>query len=323
MTFLAWLLTLIGGPPPFAPTASPWSSAPSSSVCLLRDDGLLLAPVYLNGEGPFLFLVDTAGTHTLVSHRLGARLRLRAAAVDATEEPARRIESLGRSRAAVSGLVDELRVDDERFVQAPVLLTALSALRALDPRIEGVLGQDLLGTRHHMLDYASGRLRFDADGAIRRSLSGIPVPLAWSHRRPMLTAVTGSDGVGERRRLLRLVLDSAATHAVLLDDDTRPDVRALARRERPEESRRLTTHGGDHVVPLLRLDRLVLPTAILDEVEAVVTPLPTGQQRAEDGLLPTRLFSALYFDADTRTVLLNPVRKTRETVPRATELTVR
>lgn len=317
MILLAWLLTLIGGAPPASPTAARSSSA-SSAVCLLRDDGLLLAPVHLNGEGPFLFLVDTAGTHTLVSKRLGARLLLTTPAA----EPARRIESLGRSRAAVSGLVDELRVDDERFSQAPVLLTALSPLRALDPRIEGVLGQDLLGTRNHMLDYADGRLRFDADGSIRRSLSGIPVPLAWSHRRPMLTAVTGSDAAGERRRLLRLVLDSAATHAVLLDDDARPDVRALARHERPAERRLLSTHGGDRVVPVLRLDRLVLPTAILDAVEAVVTPLPADQQRVEDGLLPTRLFSTLYFDAETRTVLLNPVRKTRETIPRATELTV-
>lgn len=308
------LALMVAGVVPPAIHASP-ASPPASGTLLAPieaglpapiDEGLIVAPVYLNADGPFLFLVDTGATHTLVSRRVAERVGLRPAPVSGKRERPR-IRSLGGSMGATLAIAGTLRVDSASFRDVPVLLAELSALRALDPALDGVIAQDLLATRNHLIDHVGGRLRFDEDGAIRRELSGIPVPLAQSHNRPMLTGLTRPSG---ERLALRLVLDSAATHVILLNDVSRP----IARRLAPLPQRRvLSTHGGDRVVPMVRLDTLTLPTALLGELAAAVTPMPADQGRLEDGLLPTSLFRALYFDVAAGTVILNPVRKARGT----------
>jgi predicted aspartyl protease len=267
-------------------------------MVVLRGD-LVFAPVSVNGDGPFLFLVDTGATTTLVSESLARRLDLKTLGTHP-------IYTLAGSRTTARHLVDRLQIGDETVSRVEVLASSLEGVQAVEPAVAGVLGQDVLGSRNYLLDYANRRLAFDPDGAVRAGLSGIPVPLSYADERPMLTGVIWT---GDRERVcLRLVLDSAATDLLLLEGTSHPAVRrAMDGSARTAAARVLSTHAGARAaLMMIGLDELIVPTAVLRGLTAAVIPLPSGHARQEDGLLPTRLFRAIYVDNRERTVLLNP-----------------
>src|SRR4051794_33894096 len=54
---------------------SPDSEAPHVGFSLLRDS-LVVVPVYLNGQGPYRFLLDTGATHSILSSAAADQLRI-------------------------------------------------------------------------------------------------------------------------------------------------------------------------------------------------------------------------------------------------------
>jgi len=65
--------------------------------------------------------------------------------------------------------------------------------------------------------------------------------------------------------------------------------------------------SGEQVVPVVDVRlALLFPTMRLPHIDASIVPLPREVSRLDDGLLPTHLFRALYFDRASATVILNP-----------------
>jgi len=250
---------------------------------------LPVVPVYLDGEGPFDFLLDTGTNSTIVTPALAARLGLRpadsvtlitvAGGRDVPRARLRRVEVGGRAAADVE-----------------VLVSGLEPLSELDPRLRGVLGQNFLGRFNYTLDYGGRAVEFDGGAA---PPSGERVPFTLEEGKLVVGAVCDAPAP----RALRLVLDAAATSLIIFDDARRGLSDALAARGAAP----LLTEAGAAEARLARLPALRVGGSRLRDVPVALLPDPARRDaRTEDGLLPTSLFRAVYFNHAGGYVIFNP-----------------
>jgi predicted aspartyl protease len=113
---------------------------------------LILVPVFVNGRGPYSFVMDTGATSTVVSNELADALAL-----------PRGEKQDGRGAAGKMTLVESrlpsLTVGHQTLGSLPVSVTDLSFLgRAMGEQVDGALGHSFL--RHFVmtLDYATNAL---------------------------------------------------------------------------------------------------------------------------------------------------------------------
>ncbi|TAJ73142.1 MAG: hypothetical protein EPO51_05705 [Phenylobacterium sp.] len=106
----------------------------------------MLAPVQINGQGPFSFLLDTGANVSCVSHRLAERLELKSSET-------RAVHTVVGVRQRPIVLLDHLQVGprNRRNVKAP-------ALPIKGPEVDGVLGVDWLKNQRLVLDFKAKRL---------------------------------------------------------------------------------------------------------------------------------------------------------------------
>jgi predicted aspartyl protease len=117
--------------------------------------GRFAVQVYLNGKGPFDFLLDTAATRTIIYEHARARLGLpadRSAPID--------IFGITGDVMAPSLRLHELKVADAR-IESPIIAVVHDAPDEPDAP-DGVLGLDVLGRYFVVLDRAAGRMRLYA-----------------------------------------------------------------------------------------------------------------------------------------------------------------
>ncbi len=98
---------------------------------------MALVPVYINGQGPFTFALDTGASHTLIDREIANQLNLKAVG-----EP---VETTGVSAEAeaIPVRVEKWRVGD---IELPP--RTLITLRMAEPsrrfKLQGLLGSDIL-----------------------------------------------------------------------------------------------------------------------------------------------------------------------------------
>jgi predicted aspartyl protease len=244
---------------------------------------LLVVPVTVNGTGPYPFLLDTGATSSVVDERLARDLGL-APAGRGLQETATAGGSVDLVLAALAlGRVER---------RGEVIRASLAAVRAVDPAVRGIVGQDLLRLGNWWLDYRGGSLLEDPDGLLALGDLGERLSVHWLGERPAI------DTLLPDRRSLRLVLDSAASSAVMFGG-SHPVSAGHDDAEMTTLDDRVTVRLG--AVGPLRAGRADVPrfsAALLGDSEG----------RREDGLLPTALFEGVYFDNRAGAVVLNPRR---------------
>ena len=108
----------------------------------------LIVPVYLNGEGPFDFVLDTGATYTCVDQALAARLGLRERrgqiAVGAG------VGGAGRVRLVA---VDSMRVGAASASGLTACVIDLQALRSIGSGAQGLVGLNFLKSFRVTLDF--------------------------------------------------------------------------------------------------------------------------------------------------------------------------
>lgn len=252
--------------------ARPGSAESSAPTVPLRMAGTApVVDVFVNGTGPYPFLLDTGSSHSVVDATLAAALG--AARVART----RVSTSAGDAWAAV------VRLDDVRLgpLQAAGLLATELPGDQLPPGVAGVVGRDLLGTRAFTIDYAARRLRWPADDQLDEAGAAV-LPLD-THGTIWLAV---ADDAGRR---LALVPDSGAEQTVLFD---RGQWRHLAHLPgtsaiRSVTSERPATRGTLAVLNLAQLRVVEHPVIVVDGADI---------DRAHgDGLLPLHLFDRVTF----------------------------
>ena len=117
--------------------------------------------VFLNGQGPFRFLLDTGAQTNQMEEALARKLGLAPSyqVVLATASGATRVPG---------GRVSEVALGEASAANQEFLFTNMDGVHALSPEIQGVLGQEFLSRFDYLLDFRGRRLVFGAsvpDGA--------------------------------------------------------------------------------------------------------------------------------------------------------------
>jgi predicted aspartyl protease len=110
--------------------------------------GRIIAPVYINGQGPFLFMLDTGANRTVLSDEAVQRLGL------TTEDGTIAVQGVNGRGVAPTVTVERLNAGELKFdnVELPVLAGAV-----LD-RIDGILGMDGLADKKITADFVRDRI---------------------------------------------------------------------------------------------------------------------------------------------------------------------
>lgn len=134
------------GPPPAAP--QPDEATAAAETFAMRQDASarLSLPVFINGHGPYPFLVDTGSDHTVIDRDLAASLSL-------ADGPRVVVHDSAGADPARTVRIDRLDVD-AREVRGVVA----AALLARDIGAPGMLGVDALRDLHLVMDFQAMRL---------------------------------------------------------------------------------------------------------------------------------------------------------------------
>ena len=179
----------------------------ASEIRLTHDAyGRLRAPVFINGAGPFEFIVDTGANGSVVARAVADRL-------DLPRSGEMLLRGVTGSEKARAVLVDSLALGDLRTSLATLLIGS-EALEGAD----GFLGTGSLLDMTVLLDFRRSVLAIsESEQSVHLETEAIPIDLSRAHLTSVearindkpVTAIidTGAGGSIGNRALLELVLD--------------------------------------------------------------------------------------------------------------------
>jgi len=111
--------------------------------------------VFLNGKGPFRFLLDTGAQTNQVEALLARQLGL-------TSQFQVVLETASGTARVPGGRVAEVTLEGATAANQEFLFTGMEAVQELSPDIQGVLGQEFLSRFDYLLDFRGRYLVFGA-----------------------------------------------------------------------------------------------------------------------------------------------------------------
>jgi hypothetical protein len=226
--------------------------------------------VFLNGHGPYRFVLDTGQQGNQVDASIARRLGLL---------PAYRVElaSITGTTIVSGGLVGEISLGSATAFNQELLFTSLEGATGLGAGINGILGQAFLGHFDYLLDFAHHRLVF-----------GETVPQGGS--RVGFEAIDGRPAIDTSEG--KLVIDSGTNVTVLyrsclVHDGSIPST--------------LWTSSGQTSISRTQVRHLRIAGR-----EYRVSTVSTPSSLTEKGVLQATLFHALFVSNSARYVILDP-----------------
>jgi hypothetical protein len=251
--------------------------------------------VQINYSGPYDFVVDTGAQISTVETSLATELHLK---VEGTTGSAG-VGTFSRSEFVHLGV---LQVGGRSVTNSLAVIGDISDLRAADPRIRGVLGDDFLEHFDFLIDNRRKLLCLDDGDSLASAIKGSHVSLAVPRggvgdlpfTRPLVIAVLSP---GSKSPPLLLRLDSGSNAPVLYNAAA-----ALPFDERPERAdpdlTRVTFGAKQGFQILPAIDLLISPHVIAKVSFAVpLNSLVKGPTPREDGVLPTMAFQRVFISA--------------------------
>jgi hypothetical protein len=191
------------------------------SVNYKADNNLLVIRVYLNGKGPFNFLLDTGiAASTITNPKLGRQL-----GVQATKSYS--LSGVGRKAPILAYKTNPVRVEFAG-IEAPAMAFTILTKRAVAFEaltgipIDGILGFDLFRSFIVTIHPTEGKITFTDPTHPRptRDSSWSSLPIDLDDSKPYITT---SIAVSDSLMLpLRLMLDTGAGHALSLETASDP-----------------------------------------------------------------------------------------------------
>jgi predicted aspartyl protease len=274
-------------------TATPGSSVIGATPFDRSARGGIIVEVGLNGRGPFKMLLDTGSSHSAISedlaHTLGAMPVARAMVASPIEQRLRAVVQITRFE------VGPIITND--IFASVIPADAAGRMR----EFQGLIGQDVLSTRHYTIDFRNQRLLWYAQTA---AATGEALTLELDGGRVLVALPqTGS--------VLRMVPDSAAEALVLFQRRNRPLPPLSASGGRVE----VATLLERQYVQQVTLRELRIGRSTVSRLPAIVVAGEHAGRAGEedgapacDGLLPLHLFERVTFDGPRRLLIVERPR---------------
>jgi len=245
-----------------------------------------LYPCSDNDSNTLEFILDTGSNTSIITPETALRLRLQA--VD-------RMELMTANGSVVShrSYIPHVQLGTKGVAGLEVLLDELSEVRRLDKRIAGILGQNFLSRFNYLLDYRNQRLQFVDD--VQASFHGTRLAVELDEN----CMIVRSEPQPKKSKPLRLLLDSAASNLILFGSKQELALECVG-----DSSLAMATNTGRLRTETGVLRQLRLANETLDHLP--VAFLTTSMRQSADGLLPSSLFRAIFFNNQERYVVLNP-----------------
>jgi len=269
---------------------------------------ILVAPVLINGQGPFDFVVDTGTNTTLIDPAFAETLALQPIG----KKP---LATLTGFTVVPRYSLRSLTLGDSQIDSVEALGQSLVALRKIDPRIQGIIGFNLLQRFSFRIDNAHLLLDlYGADETAPPPKHGMRVPVNLIEDR-LLVAVAANEAP---RGTWNLALDSGVSHVLVFDDRFRPlPPVSSARMQSPTRNAfrfnsfasqtSIITNSSSRLGSVVKLESLAIGSLQLrDQPVVILHSEMSGSNSAEDGLLPTALFRAVLFDRTTSSLVFEP-----------------
>jgi hypothetical protein len=222
----------------------------------LLDGRPVIDCVYINGQGPYRFLVDTGTQLNLLDPEAARKAGLRPSFEVNVATPLGTRKASGGEDIEVS--VGAVQARGQRF-----LFSGMEEIQRFSPGIQGLLGQEFLSHFDYLFDFENKRLQFGAAVA-----EGARLPLRVTHGVPSIETSLGP-----------LLLDSGAGQVLLFG--------------RGEGTRTVQSASGFATVGLRAEGPLVIAGRTIPYGKAVTVPRKNENVDAA-GLLPARLFQSVY-----------------------------
>jgi hypothetical protein len=216
--------------------------------------------VYVNGHGPFRFLVDTGANVNLIETKLARSIRMNATFQIELGSVAGKTMMQGTDGQQI--LLDSVEAGGQEF-----LLSNLEAIHLLSVDIQGVLGQWFLSRFDYVLDLKGKWIQFGT-----QDRNGTRARFKMINGRPAVSTSLGD-----------MILDSGAAALVLIG--VKADTSYGSRAE-------MRTTAGSQQIGMVHSRPLIIEGRKIWQGEAVTLPGPSDP--GVDGLLPVRLFKAIY-----------------------------
>jgi clan AA aspartic protease (TIGR02281 family) len=251
-------------------------SAAGAAEPLTMVDGYAFLQVTVNGR-PFRMLLDTGASSCALASDAAERagLRYNHRVVVETEAGTR---TVGASTAQV-------RVGSIEALDAEILVQPIDAVRQVDPKADGVLGQSFLGRFPFLVDYRKKRLLIGGEAEESGAALGTLLAAELVEGR-LVVSVTLVEG----GRPWRLAFDSGSQYLLLECGGGCPRFIEHA------GIRTILTNLGDCKAEQGYLRRVQVGDIAVARPEALLIHRMPRPGR-EEGLLPVRMFSAVYVDA--------------------------
>jgi hypothetical protein len=226
----------------------------------VRDGRPVVDGVYVNGHGPYRFLVDTGSNVNLIETGLARKIGMDATFQVELGSAAGKVPASGSDRNEV--VLDSAKADEQKFV-----FSGLDVIHHSSPDVQGVLGEWFLCHFDYKLDLRGKRLEFG-----KQMTNGTRSTFKVVNARPVISTSLGD-----------LALDSAAVRLTLFG--VRPAVSSSFSSE-------LRTVAGSQQVGTVSGKPLVIEGRKISHGDAVAIPI--RPEAGVDGLLPLSLFKTIY-----------------------------
>jgi hypothetical protein len=213
--------------------------------------------VFVNGHGPYRFLLDTGSNVNLIESDLARKINMKATFnVDlASSSGKTQVPGSDGNQIALASV----EATDQKF-----LFMGLEAVHKLDPDVRGVLGQWFLSRFDYLIDIRARRLKFG-----KQERNGARTFFTWNNARTIVPTSLGD-----------LVLDSGAARLVLFGVESDNGNRGV-----------VNTFTGSQAIGTAS-SKLVIEGRNVWHGDAVTMSSRTEPGVA--GLLPLSLFRSIY-----------------------------
>jgi hypothetical protein len=276
-------------------------NVPGSSLRRVGEN-LLAVQVRINHTGPYDFLVDTGSQISTIDPALAASLHLK---IDGTTG----VSGVATHSRRPFASLDLIEVGNHSVPQALTVIEDIPELKAADPRIRGILGQNFLTRFDLLIDNRRQILCLDESGSLAQAIRGAHIPLEKPHgprddmpfTRPMIVSVrlTTADVAPV---LLRL--DSGSNTALLYA--AQPRIMRASISRAPELKR--VVNGVEQAFAVLPAQDFLVGASLVRQVSFVIpiNEVSTGPIPREDGLLPTAAFKRVFISYSENYAALEP-----------------